>query len=113
MKDYYNKTCLFFLLGLHAKPLDKRDSKKPDVRTTKEELDNFAVAYDYFSRKYKTPHALLMGDLNADGSYLTDAQFEYLELTERGHEGWIPFTSRKKHTNINGDSGGHPAIYDR
>ena len=36
----------------------------------------------------------------ADGSYLTNAQFEYLELTERGHEGWLPFTSPVKSTLI-------------
>ena len=84
------------------------------MKTTKEELDNLKIAYNYFSRLYGTNDAILMGDLNADGDYLTYAQFQYLELTKSGPGSWIPYPIEKQqHTNVNGDSMVHPAMYDR
>ena len=113
VRDNADTKCLFFLLGLHAKPLARPDSSKPHLQTTKQELDNFKTAYDYFSHLYGTNDAILMGDLNADGDYLTYAQFLYLELTKRGQGGWISYPIGKQHTNVAGDSMVHPAMYDR
>ena len=105
--------CLFFLLGLHAKPLAKPDARRQHLQTTKQELDNFKTAYRYFENYYGTGNAILMGDLNADGPYLTYAQFRYLGLTRSVPGKWISYPIGKQHTNVNGDSMVHPATYDR
>ena len=73
-------------------------------------------AYEYFadSKVFNTRYAVLMGDFNADGRYLTYAQLLYLDLSKRecqsgGEQGWMSF-SGTKHTNVNDN---HPAMYDR
>lgn len=109
--------CVLFLLGLHAKPLGTCSSSyHPGVCTTREELDNLVYAYEYFadSKVFNTRYAVLMGDFNADGRYLTYAQLLYLDLSKRecqsgGEQGWMSF-SGTKHTNVNDN---HPAMYDR
>ena len=116
VKDNADTKCLFFLLGLHAKPLGRPDSRpsRSHLQTTKQELDNLKTAYNYFSHHYGTNDAILMGDLNADGDYLTYAQFLYLELTKNGPGKWISYPiGQQQHTNVAGDSMVHPAMYDR
>ena len=114
VKDNAGKKCLFFLLGLHAKPLGRPDARRRHLKTTREELDHLKIAYNYFSSYYGTNDAILMGDLNADGDYLTYAQFRDLELTKSGPGKWIFYPiGQQQYTNVAGDSRVHPAMYDR
>jgi endonuclease/exonuclease/phosphatase family metal-dependent hydrolase len=107
--------CALFLLGLHAKPLGKCTKPyRPGRCTTREELDNLDWAYAYFSKIFRTRDAVLLGDFNADGKFLTYAQLRYLDLSRRESvdpegPGWVHFDGAQ-HTNVNE---GHPAMYDR
>ena len=68
----------FFLLGIHIRP----DS-------TRSELDFLDDVYYQASTFFNTDSAIIMGDLNADCSYLSDSAYENLDLVKDNKFHWM------------------------
>lgn len=60
---------VFSVIGMHAKPLRSR-KKGTHPKTTHEEIDGLLAVYKQVRRKLRTPNVIIMGDLNADCTYL-------------------------------------------
>jgi len=61
----------FSLIGVHI---------TPDTYETSAELNKLDDIYDYTSGYYNDPDALILGDLNADCKYLSNAKADALDL---------------------------------
>lgn len=86
----------FVLLGLHAKP-DKVVS----------ELNFLDDAFEHYAKKYKDQDGILLGDLNADCSYLSYEEERELDLWQNDKFQW--WISRGEDTTVSHNS----CAYDR
>lgn len=68
----------FFLVGVHVKPTD-----------TVAELNALDDVYDLAAVKFGTLNGVLLGDFNADCSYLSARQFSTLDLVNDMRFTWL------------------------
>ena len=68
----------FFLVGLHSKPTD-----------TVSELNNLDDVYNQATEYFRTENAIILGDLNADCTYLSRTRYNQLDLVTDGRFTWL------------------------
>lgn len=68
----------FFLIGLHSKPTD-----------TVSELNQLVEVYNNAATYFGTESGLILGDLNADCTYLSRTRYEQLELVTDPRFTWL------------------------
>ena len=68
----------FVLLGIHTDP-DKAD----------EEISSLVVVHDEIKKKWKTNDIIMMGDLNAEGAYVSKKSLNSMELRNNPEYQWL------------------------
>lgn len=68
----------FFVMGIRTKPTD-----------TFEELNALIDAYDQASSFFGTKNGIIMGDFNADCSYLSQSRYVTLNLVRDTRFSWL------------------------
>jgi len=68
----------FVLIGVHIKPSD-----------AEAELDGLVKAYEQAVDTLNKSHAILLGDMNADCTYVTDREYDQLSITTNEHLIWL------------------------
>ena len=68
----------FFLMGIHTKPSDVEG-----------ELNFLDDAYNEVARAFNTTNAFILGDFNADCSYLSKANYNKLDLVSDPRFTWL------------------------
>ena len=70
----------FFLIGLHAQPGSK---------VTASELNALVEVYDSATEVFQTNNGVMMGDFNADCTYLSKAKYDELDLVTDDKFTWL------------------------
>lgn len=78
--NYYNITAIpdVVLIGIHVKPSDARA-----------ELDGLMKVYEEAVNEFLTFNILLLGDMNADCSYISNSVYDQLNFTTDNRFVWL------------------------
>ena len=68
----------FFLVGIHAQPSD-----------VFEEMNALVNVYDEMVEVFKTSNGIILGDMNADCSYLSKTKYKQLDLVTDPRFSWL------------------------
>ncbi|XP_065900767.1 deoxyribonuclease-1-like isoform X2 [Dysidea avara] len=66
------------LIGIHVRPSDAED-----------EINGLVPVYEEAESRYNTSHIIIMGDMNADCSYLSNARYNDLSFTTDSRFLWL------------------------
>ena len=70
----------FFLIGLHA---------EPDPTNTSLELNALVHVYDSSTMRFQNKNGVLLGDFNADCTYLSNTKYNQLQLVNDPRFTWL------------------------
>jgi len=78
MMHLFTAVADFVLIGIHVRPSD-----------AEAELDGLVKVYDEVVEKFSTFNVFLLGDMNADCSYVPDGVYDQLNFTTDSRFLWL------------------------